>query len=50
MKASEYPFVSPLARFIWRTSERYGIPLGRLAPFIFGLAIGRWPKRLKNKP
>lgn len=25
------------------------IPLGRLAPYVFGLAIGRKPKRIRDK-
>lgn len=23
------------------------VPLGRAAPWVFGLAIGRWPRRMK---
>ena len=26
----------------------HNVPLGRLAPYIFGLAIGRMPKRKKG--
>lgn len=33
--------------FIWDTTEKYGIPLGPLAPYIFGMAIGRKPHRVR---
>jgi hypothetical protein len=49
MKLPGYPIVTPLARFIWKESERSGIPLGRFAPFVFGLAIGRWPAKVKDR-
>lgn len=25
------------------------VPMGRLAPWVFGLAMGRWPRRVKDK-
>ncbi|MET3349018.1 UNVERIFIED_ORG: hypothetical protein ABID57_000687 [Arthrobacter sp. UYEF1] len=37
-----------IAKQIWNLSEFTGIPLGRLAPHIFGLSIGRKPN-LKEK-
>jgi hypothetical protein len=24
------------------------VPMGRLAPYVFGLAIGRWPHKVKK--
>lgn len=37
-----------VARFIWNNSERHGISLGRLAPYVFGAMIGRMPKKMKK--
>ena len=25
----------------------FNVPLGRLAPYVLGLAMGRWPKKVK---
>ena len=36
-----------IACLIWNSSEYFNVPLGRLAPMIFGLAIGS--KGSKNK-
>lgn len=33
--------------WIWDFSEYWDIPLGRLAPWVFGGMIGRWPHREK---
>lgn len=39
--------LTPLAAAIWKLADRCDIPLGRAAPWIFGLAIGRWPRKVK---
>lgn len=36
-----------LCKLIWNFSEEHGIPLGRLAPWVFGGMIGRMPKRVR---
>jgi len=35
-----------MRRFIWWVFNN--IPLGRLAPWVFGLAIGRRPRKIKS--
>lgn len=34
-------------RTIWDLSEHYRIPLGRLAPYVFGKMMGQAGKRIK---
>jgi hypothetical protein len=34
-----------LCRTIWSISEKFNISLGRLAPWVFGGMIGRWPHK-----
>lgn len=36
-----------ICRLIWNLSERTGVPLGRVAPWVFGGMIGRWPEKVK---
>lgn len=38
-----------IASQIWNFSERYNVPLGRLAPWIFGMMIGKIPYKKKEK-
>lgn len=38
-----------ICTLIWETAELLDIPLGKLAPYIFGGTIGRWPKKIKNQ-
>lgn len=40
--------MSPFWRWIWNTSEHYGIGLGRFGPFVFGKMIGIKGKRVKE--
>lgn len=37
--------MSRLCAWIWDFSEYWEIPLGPLAPWVFGGMIGRWPRR-----
>ena len=41
----ENSLVSWLAFEVWNLSENLNIPLGRFAPMVFGLMIGRTPHR-----
>lgn len=34
-----------MSRFLFWLLDN--VPLGRAAPWVFGLAIGRWPRRVK---
>lgn len=34
---------------IWNLSEYFHIGLGFLAPYVFGMCIGRLPHRIKSK-
>lgn len=38
-----------LASLIWHFSERHGWDLGRLAPWIFGLMIGSFPHKRRDR-
>jgi len=48
-------FLSPLPNWlnfwwwIWNIAEEFRIPLGRLAPHVFGLMIGAKPQRKETK-
>ena len=47
------PVPSPLqiiAFVIWVVAEKLDISLGCLAPYIFGLMIGHWPRKVKDAP
>jgi len=37
-----------LGYIIWHTNEYFGISLGRLAPYVFGMIIGRRPHKVKR--
>lgn len=41
--------VSPICSFIWNVSEDYNLPLGRLAPYVFGGCLWSWPKKVREK-
>ena len=43
----ENSLVSWLAFEVWNLSENLNIPLGRFAPMVFGLMIGRTPHRAR---
>lgn len=34
-----------VCRGAWNTAELFAIPLGRLAPWVFGGMVGAWPRR-----
>ena len=34
-----------LGRCLWDFSETYNLPLGPLAPYVFGMSIGSWPRK-----
>jgi len=34
--------------FIWNFCEYWNIDLGKLAPYVLGMAIGRRPRRVKK--
>jgi hypothetical protein len=36
-----------MRRFLFWLVLDSGVRLGRLAPWVFGLAMGRWPRRVK---
>ena len=38
-----------LCYWLWNASEYLGIGLGRLAPWVFGGMIGRWPHKVKKQ-
>jgi len=38
--------MSKVGLWLWLASERTGIGWGRLAPYVFGLMIGRWPRKV----
>ena len=45
--------LSLIASFIWNFSEKHGIPLGRLAPKIKDLDLGKWkptPNNINSLP
>jgi len=45
-------FCSPITLLgccIWNFSEAFGIGLGKLAPYIFGIAVGAKPKKNNRK-
>jgi hypothetical protein len=41
--------IRAICRSIWLTSETLGIPLGRIAPWIFGGMVGARPARTDDR-
>lgn len=39
---------SKMCLLVWEASERTGIGLGRLGPYVFGGMIGRWPRKVSG--